>query len=278
MSATGGLGFMDLSAGVQNYWYGDLLFEGSLHLYWAKGMGGQNLMHLCPQLMASYQVTSQHRVFVSYESMFIPMTLASNIIANRYLSAASIVKHEYIAGAGELGIESNWTEAVRSRISVNVKSISDLPMFSDSFRQGVWMLVYGGQARIVIFYAEMVAKLNSNDYFASNILLRSTNDSFLGGKIPYTPAIEAWCSAIHRFGTTTSVSANIRFAGERTTDLARTAMLSKYAVVDVSGEYTPFDFLRFTVGIKNLTDSKFETWRGYREFPFTIQVNAQIKW
>jgi hypothetical protein len=151
-------------------------------------------------------------------------------------------------------------------------------MFSDSSNQGVWILAYGGRAIIVTFCAEMVAKLNSNDYFASNILLRSTNDSFLGGKIPYTPAIEAWCSAIHRFGTEAAVSAAIRFEGERTADLAGTAMLSKYAVVDVSGEYAPLNFLRLTAGIKNLTDSKFETWRRYREFPVTIQIDARIKW
>ena len=58
MSATGGLVFMDFSAGVQNYWYGNILFEGSLHLYWAKGMAGQDLVRLCPHLMASYQITS----------------------------------------------------------------------------------------------------------------------------------------------------------------------------------------------------------------------------
>ncbi|MGD0037480.1 MAG: hypothetical protein ABSC53_09335 [Bacteroidota bacterium] len=280
MSATGGLGFMDLSAGVQNCWYGDILFEGSLHLYWAKGMAGQNLVRLCPQLMASYQVTSQHRVFVSYETTFIPMTLASNIIANRFLSAVSIVKHEYVTGAGELGIESNWTEAMRSRVSLNVKSARDLPMFSDSSLQGVWMLAYGGQARIVTFCAEMVAKLNSNDYFASNILLRSTKDSFLGGKIPYAPTIEAWCTANHRFGPSMAVSADVKFVGKRTTDIAGTDSLSisKYAVVDVNGEYTPFDFLRLTVGIKNLTDSQFETWRGYKEFPLTLQIDAQIRW
>jgi hypothetical protein len=278
MSATGALGFMDLSAGVQNYWYAGILFEASFHLYWAKGMAGQDLARLCPQFMASYQVTPQHRAFVLYEQLFVPMTLASHSIVNRYLSSASIVKHEYIPSAVELGIESNWTEAMRSRVSLNVKSARDLPMFSDSSRPGVWTLAYGGQATIVTFCAEMVAKLNSNDYFASNILLRSTNDSFLNGKIPYTSAIEAWCSAIHRFGTAIAVSADVRFVGERTTDLAGTAALSKYAVVDVSGEYAPLDFLRLSAGIKNLTNSQFETWRGYREFPFTVRVDAQIKW
>ena len=228
--------------------------------------------------MASYQITSQHLFYISYEQMFIPMTLASNIIANRYLSAASSIKHQYNTGMGELGVESHWTEEVQSRVSLNVKSARDLPMFSDSSVQGLWTLAYGGQTRIVTFCAEMVAKLNSNDYFASNVLLRSTNDSFLGGKIPYTPAVEAWCSAIHRFGTAIAVRADVRFAGERTTDLAGTAVLSSYAVADVRSEYTPYDFLRLTVGITNVTNTKFETWRGYREFPLTMHVAAQIKW
>jgi outer membrane receptor for ferrienterochelin and colicin len=140
------------------------------------------------------------------------------------------------------------------------------------------MLAYGGLATIATFCAEMVAKLNSNDYFASNILLRSTNDSFSGGKIPYTPAVEIWCSAIHKIGTAVAVSADARFTGERTTDLAGNAALSKYAVVDIRCEYAPVDFLRLSAGIQNITDTKFEVWRGYKEFPLTMQFDAQIKW
>jgi hypothetical protein len=278
MTASGGLAFMDLSAGVQNYRYGGILFEGFLHWYWAKGMAGQDLARLCPNVTASYQISSQHRIYISYEPMFVPMSFASNMIVNRFLSAASTVQHEYIRDAGELGIESHWTEAVQSRVFLNVKSVRDLPMFSDSSRQGVWMLAYGGLAAIATFCAEMVAKLNSNDYFASNILLRSTNDSFSGGKIPYTPAVEIWCSAVHKIGTAVAVSADARFTGERTTDLAGKAALSKYAVVDIRCEYAPVDFLRLSAGIQNITDTKFEVWRGYKEFPLTMQFDAQIKW
>ena len=278
MMATGGLRYLDVSAGAQNYWETGMLVEGSLHLYWVKGMAGQNLVHLSPQIMASYRITSQHLFYISFEQMFIPMTLASNIIANRYLSAASTIKHQYNTGMGEFGVESRWTEEVQSRVSLNVKSARDLPMFSDSSVQGLWTLAYGGQTRIVTFCAEMVAKLNSNDYFASNILLRSMNDSFSGGKIPYIPAVEIWCSAIHKFGTTVAVSADARFTGERTTDLAGTVSLSKYAVVDVRCEYSPVDYLKLSAGIKNLTDTHFEVWHGYQEFPLTMQLDAQIKW
>ncbi len=278
MSATGGLGLMDLSGGIQDYWYAGMLFEGSLHLYWAKGMAGQNLVRLRPHLMASYQITSKHRAYVSYEPMLIPMTMASSIQVNRFLSSASTVRHADVTNGGELGVESDWNRAIRSRVSFSVKSIEDLAMFSDLSRPGIWTLEYGGQKTIVTFCAEMFAKLESNDYFASNIKLRSTKDSFWGNRIPYIPAIEAGCYASHRFGAAIVASANVRFVGERKADLAGSATVSRYVVVDVSGEYTPLDFLKLLIEIKNLTDARYEIWRGYREFPLTIHVALQVKW
>jgi hypothetical protein len=278
MSATGGLGLMDVSFAASHAWSDEFMVEGSLHLSWAKGMDGQNEVRLCPQVTAWYQVTTQHRLFLSYDQMVVPMTWATLYASNRYLSVASVIRQEIISGEGKFGVESMWSEGLQTRISAQLKSVRDLPLFSDSTVPGVWMLAYGGDTRIITFSAEMVAKLNSNDYFSSSILVRSTKDSFLGGKIPYTPAIEAWCSAVHKFAPSISICATIRYAGGRTTDLAGTAALSNYAVIDVSGDYAPWEYVKFSAGIKNLTDTKFETWRGYREFPFTIQFGAQIKW
>jgi len=281
MTASGGLGFMDISGGIQNYWYAGLLFEGSLHVYWAEGMAGQSLFRLRPHLIVSYPITSQHRVYVSYKPMVIPMTLASNIRVNRFLSAVSPIRHADVSNAGELGVESDWNEMVRSRVSFGVKSISDLTMFSefsDSSRHGVWTLAYNEHVTIITFCAEMVAKFESNDYFASTIMLRSMKDSFLGKRIPYFPTIEAGCRASHRFRTTFVVSADVRFVGEQQADLIGRSTVSGYAVIDVSGEYAPLDFVRLSIGIKNLTDARYETWRGYQEFPLTMYVTVQVKW
>jgi hypothetical protein len=281
MTASGGLGFMDVSGGIQNYWYAGILFEGSLHVYWAEGMAGQSLFRLRPHLTVSYPITSQHRVYVSYKPMVIPMTLASNIRVNRFLSAVSPIRHADVSNAGELGVESDWNEIVRSRVSFGVKSINDLTMFSefsDSSRQGVWTLAYNEHVTIITFCAEMVAKFESNDYFASTIMLRSIKDSFLGKRIPYFPTIEAGCRVSHRFRTAIVVSADVRFVGEQQADLIGRSTVSSYAVIDVSGEYAPLDFLRLSIGIKNLTDARYETWKGYREFPLTMYVTVQVKW
>ncbi len=278
MTASGGLGFMDVSGGIQNYWYAGMLFEGSLHVYWAEGMAGQSLFRLYPHLTASYPITSQQRVYVSYKPMIIPLTLASNIRVNRFLSAGSPIRHSDVSNAGEIGIESDWNEMVQSRVSFGVESINDLTMYSDSSRPGVWTSAYNGDVKIITFCAEMVAKFESNDYFASTIMLRSIKDSFPGEQIPYFPTIEAGCRASHRLRTAIVVDADVRFVGKQQADLIGRSIVSSYMTIDVSGEYTPLVFLRLSIGIKNLTDARYETWRGYREFPLTMYVTVQVKW
>ena len=79
---------------------------------------------------------------MSFDQMFVPMTLASSLLSNQYLSASSVIRHEFVSGGGELGVESLWTEAVRSRMAFHVKSARDLPLFSDSSAQGsgCWLM------------------------------------------------------------------------------------------------------------------------------------------
>jgi hypothetical protein len=278
MAASNGIGFMDASVGFQNYRYAGIMFNGSLHMYWAKGMAGQNVFRVRPHAMVKYLLTTQHSVYIAYAPMIIPMTLASNIQLNRFLSADSKVKHANVTNAGELGLESEWNETIRSRVSFGLKTIGDWTMFSDSSRKGVWTTGYGGEATIVTFSAEMVAKFMSNDYFASNIMLRSTKDSFLGKRIPYVPEIEAGFRISHRFGATIEVTADVRVVGKQQADFTEKSTVSSYAVADVSGDYNPLDFLKFSIGIKNLTNVRYELWRGYQESPLAIQLAVQVKW
>jgi hypothetical protein len=278
MTASGGLGFMDVSGGIQNYQFAGLTLEGSLHVYWAEGTARQSFFRLRPHLTIRYPLTSQHNVYVSYKPMVIPMTLASNIQVNRFLSADSPIRHADVSNTGELGVESDWNEMIRSRLSFGVKTISDMTMFSDSSRPGVWTTAYSGNVTIITFCAEMVAKFESNDYFASTIMLRSIQDSFLGRRIPYFPTIEARCRASHRLRTAIVVSADVRFVGEQQADFIGKAKVSGYAVLDVDGEYAPLDYLRFSIGVKNLTGAKYEMWKGYREFLLTMYASVQVKW
>jgi outer membrane receptor protein involved in Fe transport len=255
-----------------------MIFEGSLHFYWAKGTAGQNLVRLRPHLTASYQLTASHRIYASYMPIFLPMTLSSNTQVNRFLSTASVVRQTDITDAGEIGIESDWSSAIQSHISFNVQSMRDLTMFSDSSHSGIWVTAYGGRTTVVTLCGEVVAKLKSNDYFASNIILRSIKDSYWNKAIPYTPNLEGSFSARHGFGRKIAGSVYIRLVGERKADFDGDVSLPKYIVIDMNGEYTPFNFIKIMIGMKNLTGTRYEIWKGYQEFPMTIHAALQIKW
>jgi len=278
LSASGGLGFMDLSGGIENYFSAGISLKGSLHLYWANGMAGQHIASLRPHILASYQMNSTHRIYAAFEPQVIPQTLALNMVGNQYLSASSAVHHTDVTNSGDLGLESGWSSQVRSRLSFSVKSIKDLPLFSDLTRQGVWTTVYSGQTTIVIFYAEMFAKLTSNDYFASSILLRSARDSYSGRQIPYTPAVEVECKGSHNFGSTVVANVRVKVVGEREADLTGDGILPGYAVFDVDGEYAVLQSLKISARIKNIFNANYELWRGYQEFPLMIETAVQIFW
>jgi hypothetical protein len=278
ISATGGLQLMDISGGVQNYQFAGMIFEGFLHFYWAQGSFGQNLVRLRPNLTASYQMSARHRIYVAYKPMFLPMTLSSNTQVNRFLSMTSVVRQTDITDAGEIGIESDWSGAIQTNVSFSVQSVRDLTMYSDSLRRGVWMTAFGEHTTVVTLCGEVVAKLESNDYFASNIILRYVNDSYWNKAIPYTPNIEGNFSAHHKFGRRIGAGVFMKFVGERKTDLNGDASLPKYIVIDVNGEYTPLNFLKVVIGMKNLTGSRYEIWKGYQEFPMTMHAALQIKW
>lgn len=273
-----GIGFLDVSGGIQNYWYGGVEFNGALHIYGAKGQEGQQMIRIRPHIKILYPMTKNHSIYAVYDPQVAPLQLESIIRVNKYLSADSRIKHSNITQAGEVGLESEWNENLSSRVSFGVKTIDDLAMFSDSSRQGIWTTMYGGEATIATFSAEMVAKFNPNDYFASNVILRSTKNSFLNTRIPYFPVIEAGCSISHYFGRTIVASIGLRFVGDRQADLMGKSTVSRYLVVDASSDYRAFDFLKFSLEIKNLTNTKYSVWRGYQEFPITIQLSAQVKW
>jgi hypothetical protein len=241
-------------------------------------MAGQSQVRLRPHLLASYQLTAMHRIYVSYKPILIPMTLASSIGINRFLSTASIIRHTDVNNAGEIGVESDWTKTIRSRVSFKLESIRELGMFSDLSQKGIWILAYGGDATIVTICAEMFAKLDSNDYFGSKILLRSTDDSFVGRNVPYAPAVEAGFTASHKFGTTALLSADVKFVGERKADFTGTSTLTKYVVVDAGCDYTPLDYFKLSIGVNNLFGARYEIWSGYREFPQTVYFAVQVKW
>lgn len=278
LAASGGLWFTDLAATNQYHWLERILIQASLHLYWASGTVGQDIVRLRPNLSVNYQLDSQHRVFVAYDPSIIPMTRATYLSRNRYFALSSNIRHKDITDAGEVGVESEWSETLQSKFIVDVHSMRDNAFFSPVQSQPGWVLVYGGRTTIVTARAEMVAKLTVNDYFGASLLFRSAEDSFLGKRLPYVPAMEGGCNVYHQFDFNARVGADIHFIGKRYEDTTSNTMIPGFVVLNITGEYTLLDYLKVSLGILNLMNSKYYLWKGYQEFPLTVHFAVQLNW
>jgi outer membrane cobalamin receptor len=236
------------------------------------------MVRLRPHISVNYQMSKQHRIYAAYEPSVAPLTLATILSKNRYLESSATVGHQDITNSVELGLESDWSVAIRSRCSFRVQSVKDNALFSELSSKPGWGLIYGEKTIIMIGLIEMVAKLTVNDYFAYGVLLRSAKDSFWGNRIPYSSPHEVNVKATHVFGSVASVSMDLKILGERYTDVTNINTIPGFVVLDVSGEYKPMDFLKFFVTVHNLTNTKYYIWNRYQEFPLTIHFAVQLNW
>lgn len=273
--ASGGLGFADINGGVMNYNYLGLDLKGILHLYWAKGMLGQNITRLYPELSLSYQL-SIHKIYMIFNPSIKKNLLFTMQAQNGYLSSNSIIKSLDIHNAGEFVVESKWSESILTRASLAVKSVKNYPLFSDSLSRGVWSVIYEGQTKILSFGAEMVAKFNSNDYFEISAKFNSVKNTDFS--VPYVPDAEIGSSACVRILRKLGIGFNSRFLGKRVTDLQGRSALSEFALVNVWMDYSPFDFMKCMIEGRNILDADYELWKGYKEFPMTINFSINLKW
>lgn len=272
-----GFALFDLSGGIKNYSYNDVNFKACLHLYLGKGMGNQKLTRLYPQLTVSYQLNN-HYIYLSYKPSIVPLTFSKLLESNKYLSVDAVVKHQDVSNAGEVGVESEWSDIISSRLSFNVQSIKDFAFFSDSLNKGIWSTVYGGKTNFITILAEMVAKFNSNAYFKTSITSRSIGKSYWTKGVPYIPNIEISCEGFYRFLKKWGLGIESKFIGERITDIDGLSKLPSYVMINARIQYSPLDFIKCAVEARNFLGTKYEIWRGYKEFPMTMHLKVQIKW
>ena len=278
ISASNGLGMLNLAGGIDDYKLADVTMSCNLQFYWARGMAGQDLLELRPNISAAYKIKPNHQIRASYTPTILPMSLSSAIEINQFLSTESNIRHTNIEHACQLSFVSDLTDKIRSRLAFQIQLFRDFSFFTDTSRMGIWTLASGGHTRIKIIHAEMFAKLASNDYFSTSILLRSTKDANWRSDIPYLPTVEAKCRAHHQIGSTIDVGVDLQFVGDRIAEPSGSSSVSEYTVVNLEGEYRFCNQNKLIIGVRNLLNSRYEIWRGYQEYPRTIFSAIHVQW
>ena len=272
-----GTTYLQLNAGISRYNLEGVFIDASLNLYRLETKSWQNAAILFPQCRLSFPFSSGQTIFTAYTPCVDKTTFSRLLEINRYLPASISFEHTVIPVRGEAGIESQWSDGLQSRIAAGVESSSDYLFFAQS-PQGVWEVIRSGRTTLLTFRAEMVAKFLANDYFASGIIFRSAENSTFGSSLPYKPKIEWDGLAEHTFLPVLKVSTTFRFMDTRRWEIGNEEYLPAFFVLNVSGEYYLLQTLVMQLDLMNVTNKRYELWKGYQEFPLTCSIGLRYRW
>lgn len=243
-----------------------------------KGDVGQNETRLFPTVLVQFAITEQHRLVGVYEPSPTPVTLLSSLDAHRFVSSRTMLRHSIWKNAGRFGVESDWTQDVRTRVELEAGTADDLAMVADTAGAGVWTFMYGG-ASTTALRAECIAKMRGNDYFSATVIMRASTNAASGLRIPYLPSFEGRLSYMAVMAPALTVRASLQIVHEREAAWAGTSVtLPGYSVVDLYGSYKVIPNVTLWTSATNLTNAVYEHWKGYQEPPFRLSAGVAIAW
>lgn len=255
-----------------------ILLRGGIRMASARGEAGQQVTRLFPSLSLSFAIDQRHRLVGHYEPVISPTTVSANLENSRFLNARSLMRHGIWKNHGRFGLESDWTQDVRTRIEVEAATVDDLPMVADTAGVGVWTLMYGG-ASMSILRGECVAKMRGNDYFSATFMMRASKNAVSALRIPYLPVFEGRVSYVAGVTPDLTLSASLQIVHTRESSWAGPSVtLPGYAVVDVHGSYSVLPTVTLWTDVTNLTNAAYEHWKRYQEPPFRLSVGVAVAW
>ncbi len=270
--------WLDLQAGSQHYVWSSFGIRGSLHAYFGAGMDDQHMVRMYPHITVDYGIDTRNVLIASYEPAVKAASFSTQVFANRYLSGLSKLRHADDQQDATLALESIWSEATSTRLSVHVQSMLDYPLYADSLSQGVWQLAYGGRTTLASFSAEVFAKFASNDYFSGTFTANASNNSLISSTVPYLPTIEVGASYSRQFTTQWTGIARLTLIHQRNDNVVRISTVPSILLVGLRCEYRFYRQATAFLDIQNLLNEQYEYWKGYQENPFVLSAGIALRW
>lgn len=275
---SGTVSMLNFGLGTSRYWWNKFFLQGAAHLYVAKGMVNQNLTRIYPDVSVGYSLGDEHLVSISYAGSVEFLELASAFEAHPYLAANSLLRHtdrsRQVLGA----VESDWSPSLRTKFSVSYEYINDYPLYADPFNTGIWQLSYAGKTRLWNIRAEGFAKLTPNDYVSAKVSVNSSKNNITQLSVPYLPEFEIVGSYTHAFPFGLNVSPRASYQHQRETDLTRSQKLPGVFQLGLHADYEPLTALRVFLDLHNITNKRYELWRGYQAPPFLVKGGVSFRW
>ncbi len=273
------LPYGEASVGSSILWSGRFFLQPALHAYFVKGMANQKLGRVYPHVVVGARLSQRTTVSLGYQGSISYTTLGTHVAPFPYLSATTLLRHADVPVDITGSVETDWNEVWRSRFSARYQSIKGHPLYTDLFASpGMGRFFYSGTTTLASYRVDLFAKFSTNSYFAFALTVNSAKNSVTQGKIPYVSDFEVASSYRHTFPFGLIVSPRLNFVDRRSVDVLSGAKLPEFWLAGLRLEYAlwaPFDVF---LDLQNLTDRKYEEWRGYRAAPFMIHAGISYRW
>ena len=277
-SSSGSLPFVEVSVSSQRIWWHDFFADLSAHFYHAKSNLDQRLSKVYPHIGLGYVLLGNSTLSLTYRGEVEFGTLSSFLKSCQYLSVSSLLRNADVRADIAGALETDWNEVWRTRFSARYRSVRDYALLSELVPPGIWSMVYSGSTTLTTYAVDVFAKFNSNDYFGVTAALNSTECSVTEDKIPYVPDLEITGVLAQSIVPGWSVSPWMRFVDRRRVDVFGGKSIPAYLLLGLRTEYGVLQRINIFVDVQNLTDRRFEVWRGYRADPFMISAGASYRW
>lgn len=275
---TEGISLFEVGLGTSRYWVEKLFIQGSARLFVGKGMLNQSLSRLYPDVSLGYLLENLHLISLTYSGSLEFLDLPTALSRYPFLAAGSVYRHTDRTRQVSAGVESDWSPAFRTKLAAVVEEVHDAPLYSDPFMTGIGRLTYGGKTRILSFRAEGFAKFTPNDYVGMTLVVRSSENTATKLQVPYLPTVEAVGTYTHAFPFGAVAAVQVLYQGQRETDLVVSQKLAGFFLVDLGAEYDLFSSFKLFLKLQNITNKRYELWKGYLAPPFLFSAGASFRW
>lgn len=262
---------------VPVHWHG-LSVSVALNGFAVGGMAGQSGSYVYPSVTARYAASPMHTLHVGYHPGVSFATLRERSEAYPYISAASVIRHTVTRLALSGGVESSWSDQLRTKVQLEMRRMTDAPLYEDGADSGIGSFRYGGTTDVLSARVDLVANITPIDYFSLSATLRSTRNDETGGRVPYLPGFEG--SVVYRRTILPSVAAalGLNTFTERLASASGgwTAPGGFWSSLRI--EYRGVPRLTVFANFENLLDRDDQVWRRYRVEPLRLDIGCSYRW
>lgn len=277
-ATTSPLSLLRLTVASPRWTSGDFSLRVALNGYTIEGMSGQKGSYFYPDIRVQHRLSRSQTLFFGFHPSVIFATLRERTRQFPYLASTATVRHTVERLAFSSGIESEWSDKLRTRISMEFRRLTDEPLYDDSSDSGIGSLMYGGTTTIAGAQVDAVANITPIDYFGIAFAVRSGRNDLINAEVPYLPSVELSAHYRHEFPVNVTLTADIGAYSER----RAAAFVDRVAPggfwAGLKAEYDGIERMTLFMNIENLLNRKDQVWRGYRIEPLRVDVGISYRW